>query len=131
MDLIIQTFPLDGKTLYYVQCPVCKNNRILNSGANVSRIISDDTFRKLCGCTCDVKQTATKVEAPKKVEKVAVKKEAASKRTGKVLTAMINGKEMTVKEIAETYDISTSTVRQRINAGKPESEIIAPTKKKK
>ena len=64
MDLIIQTFPLDGKTLYYVQCPVCKNNRILNSGANVSRIISDDTFRKL-GCTCDVKQTATKVEAPK------------------------------------------------------------------
>lgn len=38
---------------------------------------------------------------------------------------------MTVKEIAETYDISTSTVRQRINAGKPESEIIAPTKKKK
>ena len=65
MDLIIQTFPLDGKTLYYVQCPVCKNNRILNSGANVSRIISDDTFRKLCGCTCDVKQTATKVEAPK------------------------------------------------------------------
>ncbi|WP_270607805.1 DUF3797 domain-containing protein [Bacillus mobilis] len=124
MDLIIQTFPLDGKTLYYVQCPVCKNNRILNSGANVSRIISDDTFRKLCGCTCDVKQTATKVEAPKKVEK------AAAKRTGKVLTAVINGKEMTVKEIAETYDISTSTVRQRINAGKPESEIIAPTKKK-
>ncbi|WP_141522938.1 DUF3797 domain-containing protein [Bacillus wiedmannii] len=130
MDLIIQTFPLDGKTLYYVQCPVCKNNRILNSGANVSRIISDDTFRKLCGCTCDVKQTATKVEVPKKVEKVAVKKEAAPKRTGKVLTAVINGKEMTVKEIAETYDISTSTVRQRINAGKPESEIIAPTKKK-
>lgn len=124
MDLIIQTFPLDGKTLYYVQCPVCKNNRILNSGANVSRIISDDTFRKLCGCTCDVKQTATKVEAPKKVEK------AAPKRTSKVLTAVINGKEMTVKEIAETYDISTSTVRQRINAGKPESEIIAPTKKK-
>lgn len=69
MDLIIQTFPLDGKTLYYVQCPVCKNNRILNSGANVSRIISDDTFRKLCGCTCDVKQTATKVEAPKKLKK--------------------------------------------------------------
>ena len=32
---------------------------------------------------------------------------------------------MTVKEIAEAYDISTSTVRQRINAGKPESEIIA------
>ncbi|PDY75126.1 hypothetical protein COA08_29470 [Bacillus cereus] len=130
MDLIIQTFPLDGKTLYYVQCPVCKNNRILNSGANVSRIISDDTFRKLCGCTCDVKQVASKVEVPKKVEKSAVKKEAAPKRTGKVLTAVINGKEMTVKEIAETYDISTSTVRQRINAGKPESEIIAPTKKK-
>ncbi|HHL3302919.1 DUF3797 domain-containing protein [Bacillus cereus group sp. Bce001] len=124
MDLIIQTFPLDGKTLYYVQCPVCKNNRILNSGANVSRIISDDTFRKLCGCTCDVKQTATKVK------KEAVKKEAAPKRTGKVLTAVINGKEMTVKEIAEAYDISTSTVRQRINAGKSESEIIAPTKKK-
>ncbi|WP_142344381.1 DUF3797 domain-containing protein [Bacillus cereus] len=130
MDLIIQTFPLDGKTLYYVQCPVCKNNRILNSGANVSRIISGDTFRKLCGCTCDVKQVANKVEVPKKVEKPAAKKEAAPKRTGKVLTAVINGKEMTVKEIAETYDISTSTVRQRINAGKPESEIIAPTKKK-
>ncbi|MBG9583550.1 cytoplasmic protein [Bacillus thuringiensis] len=130
MDLIIQTFPLDGKTLYYVQCPVCKNNRILNSGANVSRIISDDTFRKLCGCTCDVKQTATKVEAPKKVKKEAVKKETAPKRTSKVLTAVINGKEMTVKEIAEVYDISTSTVRQRINAGKSESEIIAPTKKK-
>ncbi|MCU5357727.1 MULTISPECIES: DUF3797 domain-containing protein [Bacillus cereus group] len=124
MDLIIQTFPLDGKTLYYVQCPVCKNNRILNSGANVSRIISDDTFRKLCGCTCDVKPATSKVEAPKQVKK------AAPKRTGKVLTAVINGKEMTVKEIAEAYDISTSTVRQRINAGKPESEIIAPTKKK-
>ncbi|EJR47792.1 hypothetical protein IIM_04359 [Bacillus cereus VD107] len=131
MDLIIQTFPLDGKTLYYVQCPVCKNNRILNSGANVSRIISDDTFRKLCGCTCNVKQPAKKVEAPKKAEKPAVQKEVAPKRTGKVLTAVINGKEMTVKEIAETYDISTSTVRQRINAGKPESEIIASTKKKK
>ena len=129
MDLIIQTFPLDGKTLYYVQCPVCKNNRILNSGANVSRIISDDTFRKLCGCTCDVKQATSKVEAPKQVKKT-VKKAAAPKRTGKVLTAVINGKEMTVKEIAEAYDISTSTVRQRINAGKPESEIIAPTKKK-
>ncbi|MEH7457498.1 cytoplasmic protein [Bacillus pseudomycoides] len=123
MDLIIQTFPLDGKTLYYVQCPVCKNNRILNSGANVSCIISDDTFRKLCGCTCNVK----KAEAPKKT----AKKEAAPKRTGKVLTAVINGKEMTVKEIAEAYDISTSTVRQRINAGKSESEIIASTKKKK
>ena len=129
MDLIIQTFPLDGKTLYYVQCPVCKNNRILNSGANVSRIISDDTFRKLCGCTCDVKQATSKVEAPKQV-KSDCKKAAAPKRTGKVLTAVINGKEMTVKEIAEAYDISTSTVRQRINAGKPESEIIAPTKKK-
>ncbi|EEM07411.1 hypothetical protein bmyco0002_170 [Bacillus pseudomycoides] len=127
MDLIIQTFPLDGKTLYYVQCPVCKNNRILNSGANVSRIISDDTFRKLCGCTCNVKKELRKVEAPKQT----TKKEVAPKRTGKVLTAIINGKEMTVKEIAETYDISTSTVRQRINAGKPESEIIAPTKKKK
>ncbi|EMA6345176.1 DUF3797 domain-containing protein [Bacillus cytotoxicus] len=122
MDLIIQTFPLDGKTLYYVQCPVCKNNRILNSGANVSCIISDETFRKLCGCTCNVKK-----EAPKK----ATKKVATPKRTGKVLTAMINGKEMTVKEIAEAYDISTSTVRQRINAGKTESEIIAPTKRKK
>ncbi|MEN1939337.1 DUF3797 domain-containing protein [Paenibacillus sp. 102] len=130
MDLIIQTFPLDGKTLYYVQCPVCKNNRILNSGANVSRIISDDTFRKLCGCTCNVKKEAKKVEVSKKAEKEAVKKETAPKRTGKVLTAIINGKEMTVKEIAEVYDISTSTVRQRINAGKSESEIIAPTKKK-
>jgi cobalamin biosynthesis protein CbiG len=134
MDLIIPTFPLDGKTLYYVQCPVCKNNRILNSGANVSRTISDDTFRKLCGCTCDVKQAkqaVKEVAVQNKVEKTAVEKETAPKRTGKVLTAVINGKEMTVKEIAETYDISTSTVRQRINAGKPESEIIAPTKKKK
>ncbi|MFP3415578.1 DUF3797 domain-containing protein [Bacillus sp. SIMBA_074] len=131
MDLIIQTFPLDGKTLYYVQCPVCKNNRILNSGANVSRIISDDTFRKLCGCTCDVKQVVKKVEVPKEAEKPAAQKEVTPKRTGKLLTAVINGKELTVKEIAETYDISTSTVRQRINAGKPESEIIAPTKKKK
>ncbi|KEK21798.1 DUF3797 domain-containing protein [Bacillus gaemokensis] len=130
MDLIIQTFPLDGKTLYYVQCPVCKKNRILNSAANVSRIISDETFRKLCGCTCNVNQEV-KVEAPRKAEEKAVKKETAPKRTGKVITAMINGKEMTVKEIAEAYDISTSTVRQRINAGKPESEIIAPTKKKK
>ena len=60
-----------------------------------------------------------------------MQKEVTPKRTGKLLTAVINGKEMTVKEIAETYDISTSTVRQRINAGKPESEIIAPTKKKK
>ena len=41
----------------------------LNSGANVSRIISDDTFRKLCGCTCDVKSATSKVEAPKQVKK--------------------------------------------------------------
>lgn len=72
-----------------------------------------------------------KVEVPKEAEKPAVQKEVTPKRTGKLLTAVINGKELTVKEIAETYDISTSTVRQRINAGKPESEIIAPTKKKK
>ncbi|SFD62656.1 Sigma-70, region 4 [Bacillus sp. 491mf] len=123
MDIIIQTFPLDGKTLYYVQCPVCKKNKILNSAANVSRIVSDETFRKLCGCICDVKEEVKKVETPKQVEK-----KADSKR--KVITAVINGKEMTVKEIAETYSISVSTVRQRINAGKPESEIIAPTKKK-
>lgn len=123
MDIIIQTFPLDGKTLYYVQCPVCKKNKILNSAANVSRIVSDETFRKLCGCICDVQKEVKKVEAPKQVEK-----KADSKR--KVITAVINGKEMTVKEIAEAYNISVSTVRQRINAGKPESEIIAPTKKK-
>ncbi len=123
MDIIIQTFPLDGKTLYYVQCPVCKKNKILNSAANVSRIVSDETFRKLCGCICDVKKEVKKVEAPKQVEK-----KADSKR--KVITAVINGKEMTVKEIAEAYNISVSTVRQRINAGKSESEIIAPTKKK-
>lgn len=123
MDIIIQTFPLDGKTLYYVQCPVCKENKILNSAANVSRIVSDETFRKLCGCICDVKQEVKKVETPKQVEK-----KADSKR--KVITAVINGKEMTVKEIAETYSISVSTVRQRINAGKSESEIIASTKKK-
>lgn len=127
MDLIIQTFPLDGKTLYYVQCPVCKKNRILNSAANVSRTVSDETFRKLCGCTCNVNQEVKKEVASKpKVEE----KKAAPKRSGKVLTAIINGKEMTVKEISEAYDISTSTVRQRINAGKSESEIIAPTKKK-
>ncbi|PGZ95251.1 cytoplasmic protein [Bacillus pseudomycoides] len=123
MDIIIQTFPLDGKTLYYVQCPVCKKNKILNSAANVSRIVSDETFRKLSGCICDVKQEVKKVEAPEQSEK-----QAAAKR--KVITAVINGTEMTVKEIAEAYDISVSTVRQRINAGKSESEIIAPTKKK-
>jgi hypothetical protein len=123
MDIIIQTFPLDGKTLYYVQCPVCKKNKILNSAANVSRIVSDETFRKLSGCICDVKQEVKKVEAPKQSEK-----QAAAKR--KVITAVINGTEMTVKEIAEAYDLSVSTVRQRINAGKSESEIIAPTKKK-
>lgn len=123
MDIIIQTFPLDGKTLYYVQCPVCKKNKILNSAANVSRIVSDETFRKLCGCICDVKKEVKKVEAPKQVEK-----KVDSKR--KVITAVINGKEMTVKEIAEAYNISVSTVRQRINAGKTESEIITPTKKK-
>ncbi len=123
MDIIIQTFPLDGKTLYYVQCPVCKKNKILNSAANVSRIVSDETFRKLCGCICDVKKEVKKIEAPKQVEE-----KVDSKR--KVITAVINGKEMTVKEIAEAYNISVSTVRQRINAGKTESEIIAPTKKK-
>lgn len=123
MDIIIQTFPLDGKTLYYVQCPVCKENKILNSAANVSRIVSDEAFRKLCGCICDVKKEVKKVETLEQVEK-----QADSKR--KVITAVINGKEMTVKEIAETYSISVSTVRQRINAGKSESEIVAPTKKK-
>ncbi|MDC2867834.1 MULTISPECIES: DUF3797 domain-containing protein [unclassified Bacillus (in: firmicutes)] len=123
MDIIIQTFPLDGKTLYYVQCPVCKKNKILNSAANVSRIVSDETFRKLCGCICDVKKEVKKVETPMQVEK-----KADSKR--KVITAVIKGKEMTVKEIAEAYNISVSTVRQRISAGKSESEIIAPTKKK-
>ena len=31
---------------------------------------------------------------------------------------------MTVKEIAEAYDISTSTVRQRINAGKLRVKLL-------
>jgi DNA invertase Pin-like site-specific DNA recombinase len=113
MDIIIQTFPLQGKTLYYVQCPVCKKDRILNSTSNVSNTVSHEAFRKLCGCTC-------------KIERPAKKK---AERKGKMLTAVINGKEMTVREIAEAYGLSTSTVRQRINAGKTEEEIIAPTKR--
>ncbi|MBO9131509.1 DUF3797 domain-containing protein [Bacillus sp. 165] len=113
MDIIIQTFPLPEKTLYYVQCPVCKQNRILNSTFNVSNIVSQEAFRKLCGCTCKHDES---------VQKKPVRK-------GKMMTAVINGKEMTVKEISEAYGLSTSTVRQRINVGKTEEEIIAPTKR--
>ncbi|MFD3450472.1 DUF3797 domain-containing protein [Microbacteriaceae bacterium 4G12] len=112
MDITIQTLPLPEKTLYYVQCPVCKKDRILNSIANVSSVVSEEAFRKLCGCTCKVK-----------VEK------AVPKRSGKAITAMIKGKEMTVKEIAEMYDLNPNTVRQRIRAGKSEDEIIAPSKR--
>ncbi|MCP8971359.1 DUF3797 domain-containing protein [Ectobacillus ponti] len=123
MDIIVQTFPMKEKTLYYVQCPVCKKDRILNSISNVSYTVSEDAFRKLCGCIC--KSTVqSKREAKPKVQ--AAEKPAA-KRKG--ITALIAGREMTVKEIADTYGISQATVRQRINAGKTEAEIIAPTKK--
>jgi hypothetical protein len=120
MELLIQTFPLEGKTLYYVQCPTCKRDRILNSGANVSNIISEEAFRKLCGCICGVNDTNAQQEKPKK---------AAVKRSSKALTAVVEGKEMTVKEIADTYGLSQSTVRQRIHAGKTGEELIAPTKR--
>ncbi|UOY91387.1 DUF3797 domain-containing protein [Ectobacillus sp. JY-23] len=115
MNLLIQTFPMKGKTLYFVQCPSCKRNRILNSGANVSNMVSEEAFRKLCGCVCKMQSTVQ----PK-----------TAKRRGKTLTAVINGVEMTVKEISDTYGIGQTTVRQRINAGKSEQEIIAPTKRK-
>ncbi|WP_028401885.1 DUF3797 domain-containing protein [Ectobacillus panaciterrae] len=121
MELLIQTFPLEGKTLYYVQCPACKRDRILNSGANVSNTISEETFRKLCGCICHAGDTnAKKEEKPKK---------AAAKRSSKALTAVVDGKEMTVKEIADMYGLSQSTVRQRIHAGKTGEELIASTKR--
>ncbi|WP_144524563.1 DUF3797 domain-containing protein, partial [Bacillus thuringiensis] len=74
MDVIIERFGLDGKSLYYVECGVCKKNRILKSGANVSGIISDDRFGKLCGCSCDVKPARNKVEVAKEVKKEDVKK---------------------------------------------------------
>jgi hypothetical protein len=116
MDLIIQTFPMQEKTLYYVQCPVCKRDRILNSTSNVSNIVSKEAFRKLCGCICQT--TSVIVTEPKPV-----------KQKGKALTATVNGVEMTVKEIAEAYGLSQSTVRQRIHAGKSEDELIAPAKR--
>lgn len=116
MDLIIQTFPIEGKTLYYVQCPVCKRDRILNSTANVSNIVSKDAFRKLCGCICQTTSTI-------------VTTQTSVKRKGKALTATVNGTEMTVKEIAEMYGLSQSTVRQRIHAGKSGDELIAPAKR--
>lgn len=116
MDLIIQTFPMKEKTLYYVQCPVCKRDRILNSTANVSKIVSKDAFRKLCGCVCQTNNAIVTAQKP-------------VKKKGKALTATVNGTEMTVKEIAETYGLSQSTVRQRIHAGKSGDELIAPAKR--
>ncbi|MFX3622531.1 MAG: DUF3797 domain-containing protein [Ectobacillus sp.] len=120
MDILVQAFPLEGKTLYYVQCQGCKRNRILNSASNVSNIVSKEAFRKLCGCVCDIKNTAAKKEKAKNTEK---------KRNGKSLTVIVDGKELTVKEIADTYGLSPSTVRQRIRAGKTGNELIAPTKR--
>ena len=116
MDLIIQTFPMQEKTLYYVQCPVCKRDRILNSTSNVSNIVSKEAFRKLCGCIC---QTTNAIVTELK----------PVKQKGKALTATVNGVEMTVKEIAEAYRLSQSTVRQRIHAGKSGDELIAPAKR--
>ncbi|WP_416829678.1 DUF3797 domain-containing protein [Ectobacillus polymachus] len=110
MDLLVQTIPLEGKTLYYVQCPTCKKNRILNSISNVSNIVSEEAFRKLCGCRCETVKTKQRNHRTK-------------------LTAVVDGKEMTVKEIADAYQLSSSTVRQRIHAGKTGKDLIAPTKR--
>jgi DNA-directed RNA polymerase specialized sigma subunit len=125
MSLVIQTFPLQDKTLYYVQCQTCKKDKILNSVSNISNMVSYDAYRRLCGCTCT--NTTDKTVVVK--EKPATPKKTASKQR-KTVTVMIKGQEMTIKEIADAYGISQSTVRQRINAGKSEEEIIAPTKKK-
>ena len=49
--------------------PFARKNKILNSAANVSRIVSDETFNNNYGFLCDVKQEVKKVETPKQVEK--------------------------------------------------------------
>lgn len=108
MDLLIQTIPLEGKTIYYVQCPTCKKDRILNSISNVSNIVSEETYRHLCGCRCQTKKAQVSHRAK--------------------LTAVLDGKEMTVKEIASLYQLSPSTIRKRIHAGKTGKDLVAPTK---
>ncbi|GGE85855.1 DUF3797 domain-containing protein [Priestia taiwanensis] len=130
MSLVIQTFPLQDKTLYYVQCQTCKKDKILNSVSNISNMVSYDAYRRLCGCTCTNttdKTVIVKEQAAPKKKESAKKAEPKQRKT---VTVMIKGQEMTIKEIAEAYGISQSTVRQRVNAGKSEEEIIAPTKKK-
>jgi DNA-directed RNA polymerase specialized sigma subunit len=129
MSLVIQTFPLQGKTLYYVQCQTCKKDKILNSVSNISNMVSYDAYRRLCGCTCTDTVDKTVIVKEKAEPKKEVAKKAEPKQR-KTATVMIKGQEMTIKEIADAYGISQSTVRQRVSAGKSEEEIIAPTKKK-
>ena len=60
-------------------------------------------------------------------EKVRASEYAASMGGSQIF--LEPGEEMTVKEIAEAFDLNPSTVRNRIRAGKTEEEIIATTKK--
>jgi transposase len=78
-------------------------------------MVSKEALQKFCGCICKHKLDSLEVEKPK------------LKQGRKSLSAIINGKEMTVKEIADAYGLSSSTIRQRIHTGKTGFDLIAPT----
>ncbi len=118
MSLTVKTMPLQGKTFCYIQCTNCKKDRMLQVVTAAPNVISYEKYKRLIGCTCN------HVE-----KKVVVQEKVANPTKRKAMTAMIQGKEMTVKELADTFNLSQSTVRNRIRAGKTEKEIIASTKK--
>lgn len=117
MSLMVKTMPLKGKTFYYIQCSICKKDRMINVVSAAPNVISYEKYKNLCGCTCN--HIGKKIVVTENVDKPAKRK---------VMTAMIQGKEMTVKEIADTFNLSQSTVRNRIRSGKTGEEIIASTK---
>lgn len=47
------------------------------------------------------------------------------------LKTVLNGKEMSLKELADTYNLKYQTVRTRFNAGKRGQELIKPIRAKK
>ena len=49
----------------------------------------------------------------------------------KVVTTLIHGKQMTVKEISDNYGLSVEVVRARIRAGNKGHLIIRPTPRQK
>lgn len=117
MSIVVKTIPLEKQTFFYIQCSSCGRDRMINILSAAPNTINNEKYKKLCGCVCEE-------------EVKEVKEEVSTQSTKrKTVTAIIQGKEMTVKEIAEAFDLNPSTIRNRIRAGKSEEEIIASTKK--